>query len=116
MAGSYPAPSHQDVVQAGQHTLPESPEWGAVQVGEERQASFRQRQAGMLAAEGLLDRVRLTATAWKRAGIPVGDGGGWHTAAELLARAEVSLQQVPSALRTSMPVSTPQGIHQQREF
>ena len=47
-----------------------------------------------MAAEGLLDGVRLTATAWKRAGIPVGDGGGWHTAAELLARSEVSLQQV----------------------
>lgn len=67
-----------------------------MQVGEERQDSFRQRQACMLAAEGLLDRVRLTATAWKRAGLPISDGGGWHTAAELLARTELSLQQVNS--------------------
>ena len=65
-----------------------------MQVGEKRQDSFWRRQAGMLAAEGLLDGVRLTATAWKRAGIPIGDGGGWHTAAELLARTELSLQQV----------------------
>ena len=65
-----------------------------MQVGAERRESFERRQATMLAAEGLLDRVRLTATAWKRGGIPVGDGGGWHTAAELLARTDVSLQQV----------------------
>ena len=63
-------------------------------MGAERQEAFQQRQAGMLAAEGLLDRVRLTATAWKRAGIPIGDGGGWHTAAELLARTELTVQQV----------------------
>ncbi|CAL5222835.1 g5259 [Coccomyxa viridis] len=66
-------------------------------VGAERQESFQQRQAGMLAAEGLLDRVRLTATAWKRAGIPIGDGGGWHTAAELLARTEITVQQLAAA-------------------
>ncbi len=65
-----------------------------LQVGRERQECYGQRQAERLAAEGVLDRVRLTATAWKRAGIPVGDGGGWHTAAELLARTDVSLQQV----------------------
>ena len=69
-----------------------------MQVGAERQESFQQRQAGMLAAEGLLDRVRLTATAWKRAGIPIGDGGGWHTAAELLARTEITVQQVIDSL------------------
>ena len=52
----------------------------------------------MAAAEGLLDRVRLTANSWKRAGIPVGDSGGWHSAAELLARTELSLQQVGACL------------------
>ncbi len=72
-------------------------------MGEERQESFQQRQATMLAAEGLLDRVRLTATAWKRAGIPVGDGGGWHTAAELLARTELTVQQV--SLTYSAPLT-----------
>lgn len=52
----------------------------------------------MAAAEGLLDRVRLTANSWKRAGIPIGDSGGWHSAAELLARTELSLQQVGACL------------------
>ena len=69
-----------------------------VQVGPERQESFQRRQAEMAAAEGLLDRVRLTANSWKRAGIPIGDSGGWHSAAELLARTELSLQQVGACL------------------
>jgi hypothetical protein len=65
-----------------------------VQVGPERQEAFQRRQTEMAAAEGLLDRVRLTANSWKHAGIPIGDSGGWHSAADLLARTELSLQQV----------------------
>ena len=69
-------------------------EGGCTQVGEERQESFCQRQAQMRAAEGVLGAVRMTAAAWKRTGIAIGDAGGWHTAAELLARQDLTLQQV----------------------
>lgn len=65
-----------------------------MQVGEERREAFRQRQAETKATESLLDGVRMTATAWQRAGVAIGNGGGWHTAAELLARPDMSLRQV----------------------
>ena len=78
---------------------------GCTQVGEERQDSFYRRQAQIRAAEGILGAVRMTAAAWKRAGIAIGDAGGWHTAAELLARQDLSLQQV-----CAMPWGTPERI------
>ena len=46
----------------------------------------------MRAAEGVLGAVRMTAAAWKRTGVAIGDAGGWHTAAELLARQDLTLQ------------------------
>ena len=48
----------------------------------------------MGAAEEALRRVRLSAHAWKHAGIPSGDSGGWHSAEALLARPDLSLEQV----------------------
>ena len=81
-------------------------EGGRTQVGEERQEAFRQRQARMRAAEGVLGGVRMTAAAWKRTGIAIGDAGGWHTAAELLARQDLTLQQV-----RSMPQRVPERSH-----
>ena len=60
----------------------------------------------MRAAEGVLGAVRMTAAAWKRAGIAIGDAGGWHTAAELLARQDLSLQQV-----RLMPQGLPERIN-----
>ena len=59
----------------------------------------------MRAAEGVLGAVRMTAAAWKRTGIAIGDAGGWHTAAELLARQDLTLQQV-----SCMPPGMPERI------
>ena len=60
----------------------------------------------MRAAEAVLGAVRMTAAAWKRTGIAIGDAGGWHTAAELLARQDLSLQQV-----RLMPQGLPERIN-----
>ena len=69
-------------------------EWLHRQVGEERQAAFAKRSAEMGAADALLRRVRLTCATWSRAGFPMAGAGGWFSAADMLARPGVSLQQV----------------------
>ena len=69
-----------------------------MQVGEERRAAFAQRSAEMQAADELLARVRMTCSSWKRGGFPMAGAGGWFTAADILARPGVTLDQV-SALR-----------------
>ncbi|EIE25107.1 GIDA-domain-containing protein, partial [Coccomyxa subellipsoidea C-169] len=66
-------------------------------VGEERQAAFAQRSTEMAAADELLLRVRLTCSGWKRAGFPMAGAGGWFTAADMLARPGVTLEQVADA-------------------
>lgn len=65
-----------------------------MQVGEERQAAFAQRSAEMQATDALLTRVRMTCSTWKRAGFPMAGAGGWFTAADMLARPGVTLDQV----------------------
>ena len=64
------------------------------QVGPERQASFERRRAEVAGAEEALARVRLSAHAWRAAGIATGDAGGWHSAEALLTRPHLSLEQV----------------------
>ncbi len=64
------------------------------QVGEKHRAAFEQRSAEMGAADALLRRVRLTCSAWSRAGFPMARAGGWFSAADMLARPDVTLQQV----------------------
>ncbi|BDA41350.1 tRNA uridine 5-carboxymethylaminomethyl modification enzyme [Coccomyxa sp. Obi] len=66
-------------------------------VGEERRAAFEHRSAEMGAADALLRRVRMTCSAWKRAGFPMAGAGGWFSAADMLARPDITLQQLADA-------------------
>ena len=62
-------------------------------MGAERAAAFAARRAEIEAADAALRTVKLTAHAWRGAGVPIGAGGGWYTAAALLTRPAVGLVQ-----------------------
>ena len=65
-----------------------------MQISEERQKVFEQRRSEVDAAEALLRRVRLSCGGWMRSGIPMAGSGGWFSAADLLTRPDISLEQV----------------------
>jgi hypothetical protein len=64
------------------------------QVGDQRAAAFDARAAAVAEAAGVLAGVRLTASAWVRAGVAVCEDGARTSAAQLLARPQMSLGAV----------------------
>ncbi len=64
------------------------------QVGDARAAAFDARAAAVAEAAGVLAGVRLTASAWVRAGVAVCEDGARTSAAQLLARPQMALGAV----------------------
>jgi tRNA uridine 5-carboxymethylaminomethyl modification enzyme len=66
-------------------------------VGPQRAAAFEARRAGVAAAEGLLEAVGMSASAWQRQGLAVAQDGGWRSAAAMLTRQGATLGGVAGA-------------------
>ncbi|KAK9820091.1 hypothetical protein WJX72_006034 [[Myrmecia] bisecta] len=66
-------------------------------VGEERQASFQQRCREVEDVAEVLERVRLPASAWRQQGIQAAEDGGWLSAANMLVRPNMTLEQIARA-------------------